>query len=184
MYRTAREQIEAMSKAERDRLHKRLLAEAAIRLGARRWRQRGHGIPPGAAEAHDIVGDVLVAALRSPAQVVDLYGCLRDEIVKKVDALRKRAENRDQRIEDFSANGREITDPKTVMNNGLFSTEQAVFRSEIEQFLNPDPTSLARRVFALTGEECSPKYIATRLNVGIKEIYEERKKTKKYFNQS
>jgi hypothetical protein len=176
---TGRDQIEAMSKAERDRLYKQLLAEAATRLGARRWRHQSRGIPPGAVEAQDIVSSVLLSALRSSVQVLDLYSCLRNEIAKKVDALRNRSENRDHRIEDFMAAGVEVADPNSRIHSGLFPAEQAILRKETAQRLNSDPTSLARRVFDLTIEDFSPKFIASKLNVGVDEVYEERKKAKK-----
>jgi hypothetical protein len=179
MSQTAREQLDAMSKVERDRLYKELLAEAAARIGIRRWRHQRHGIPPGAVEAQDVVSSVLLAAIRSRNPITDLYACLRAEIAKRVDALRKRVENYDRRLEEFTDAGIEFADPMTKTKIGeLHPTEQQIFQREISDYLNSDPKSTARQVFALTMEGFPPRFTAEALDLDVRDVYEERKKAK------
>jgi hypothetical protein len=178
---TTREYLDGMSTRQRDRVCKQLTLEAALRIGARSWRNhRRGGVPPGGVEARDVAHSVLTRALSSPVLHDDVYAYLRAEIIKRVDALRKRAENRDHRLEDLTAEGMEFADPRTQSFGGqLYPAEQQIFRSEAIKIFEKDFGSRASKLFESSLEDTPPRDIAIDLGLKVSDVYAERKKLKK-----
>ena len=138
------------------------------------------GVPPGAVEARDIAQLVLTRALSSPVQHEDVYGHLRAEIIKAVDALRKRAENRDHRLEDLTAAGIDFADPSTQSFGGqLFPFEQQIFKSQAIKILQEDFGVRASNIFGATLDDLPPRTIAAELGLKVSDVYTEKRKLKK-----